>query len=133
MKSPKTILITGASSGIGFELAKQYSKSGINLLLMGRNEENLIKIKDTLFNIEKIKYEATAAKNIDIDFKTDLIKHQDLTIEELNESKNKSELTAILASAFLIIISLLAVSLFRNNHALCHDSISLTNSVKVHS
>ena len=35
--------------------------------------------------------------------------------EELSESKNRSEITAILTSAFLTIISLLAVSLFRNN------------------
>jgi len=45
----------------------------------------------------------------------DEIKRQDTKIEELNESRNRSEITAILTSAFLTIISLLAVSLFRNN------------------
>ena len=35
--------------------------------------------------------------------------------EELSESKNRSEITAILTSAFLTIISMLSVSLFRDN------------------
>ncbi len=37
----KTILITGASSGIGAELASAYAKPGITLLLTGRNSERL--------------------------------------------------------------------------------------------
>ena len=43
------------------------------------------------------------------------IKQQDQKIEELTESENRSEVAVILTSAFLIIISLLAVSLYRNN------------------
>lgn len=39
----KTILITGASSGIGRSCAVECSKSGAKLLLMGRNEEALQK------------------------------------------------------------------------------------------
>ena len=35
------VLITGASSGIGYELAKPYSKDGYNLILVARNIENL--------------------------------------------------------------------------------------------
>jgi len=35
------ILITGGSSGIGAELAKQFSKSGVHLFLTGRNKKHL--------------------------------------------------------------------------------------------
>ena len=96
------------------ELTKIYEAMGQYGSALKHNR-NLLQIKDTLFNIEKIKSEAKTAEKIDVNFKSDLIKQQDQTIEDLNESKNKSELTAILASAFLIIISLLAVSLYRNN------------------
>lgn len=96
------------------ELTKIYEALGQYSIALKHNR-NLLQIKDTLFNIEKIKSEAKTAEKIDVNFKNDLIKQQDQTIEDLNESKNKSDLTAILASAFLIIISLLAVSLYRNN------------------
>ncbi|WP_316933199.1 tetratricopeptide repeat-containing hybrid sensor histidine kinase/response regulator [Maribacter thermophilus] len=79
------------------------------------SSQNLLSIKDSLFTIDKLKTEAKTADKIRDDYKTELIIKQDHTIEELKESQNRSELTAILASAFLIIISLLAVSLYRNN------------------
>jgi len=37
----KTALITGASSGIGYELSKVFSKNGYNLVLVSRNTEKL--------------------------------------------------------------------------------------------
>ncbi|PZR22640.1 MAG: oxidoreductase [Flavobacterium psychrophilum] len=37
----KHALITGATSGIGYELAKLFTKDGYNLILVARNEDNL--------------------------------------------------------------------------------------------
>ena len=41
MKDPRTILITGASSGIGGALARAYAAPGVLLHLGGRNAERL--------------------------------------------------------------------------------------------
>ncbi|MEM0932770.1 MAG: response regulator, partial [Bacteroidota bacterium] len=77
--------------------------------------KNLEKIKDSLFNLEKVKLEANAADKIRFEHQMNEINKLTAKNEELSESKNRSEITAILTSAFLTIISLLAVSLFRNN------------------
>ena len=79
------------------------------------NNRNLLNIRDSLFNIAKLKTETKTAEKIQFDFMNDEIKRQEQKIEELNASKNKSEVAAILTAALLIIITLLAVSLFRNN------------------
>lgn len=47
IENPTKILITGASSGIGAELAKQYANSGITLYLTARNEKRLEEVKKT--------------------------------------------------------------------------------------
>lgn len=41
----KTVLITGASSGIGRELAKVYARNDFNLVLVGRRENRLDELK----------------------------------------------------------------------------------------
>jgi short-subunit dehydrogenase len=46
----KTILITGASSGLGYELAIQYSNPHSRLILIGRNEVKLNKIANLCQN-----------------------------------------------------------------------------------
>jgi len=46
MKHPKSILITGASSGIGEALALHYAKAGVFLALSGRNAERLGHVAD---------------------------------------------------------------------------------------
>lgn len=80
-----------------------------------RYKKNLEQIKDSIFNIEKVKLEATTADRIRFEHQMTEINKLTAKNEELSESKNRSEITAILTSAFLTIISLLAVSLFRNN------------------
>ena len=79
------------------------------------NNKNLLHIRDSLFNIAKIKTETKTAEKIQFTFMGDEIKRQEQKIDELNESKSQSEIAAILTAALLTIITLLAVSLFRNN------------------
>lgn len=77
--------------------------------------KGLAQIKDSIFNVEKAKLDADAADKIRFDHQMNELNKLQAKNEELSESKNRSEITAILTSAFLTIISLLAVSLFRNN------------------
>ncbi len=79
------------------------------------HSRRLLRVKDSVFTLEKLKTEARTADKIQFDMMTETIGKQDQTIEELNVNVNRSEITAILTSAFLTIISLLAVSLYRNN------------------
>ncbi|MEO9510736.1 MAG: ATP-binding protein [Flavobacteriaceae bacterium] len=118
-------------SKAALELAKKHSyhksiKAANEMLSniyekMGGYEEslfyfkNLERIKDSIFNIDKTKLETKTADKITSQHKTNIINQLTAKNEELSESKNRSEITAILTSAFLTIISLLAVSLFRNN------------------
>jgi uncharacterized protein len=44
----KTALITGASSGIGYELAGLFAKSGHDLVLVARNEQRLARLAEEL-------------------------------------------------------------------------------------
>ena len=45
----KTILVTGASSGIGRSIAIECSKLGANLIITGRNEDRL---RETLLHLQ---------------------------------------------------------------------------------
>lgn len=99
----------------------------LNLLLANSNElignfetsikfnKSLIAIKDSVYNESKIKSEAKKADNIYNETQNNIIGSLRKELEELKESSSRTEITAILASAFLTIISLLAVSLYRNN------------------
>lgn len=72
-------LITGGSSGIGRDMAHYLSTNGIDLILVGRNKDSLLELKNTLkTNVEIINldlsktdnvyklYKKTKTKNIDI-------------------------------------------------------------------
>lgn len=44
-ESRSHVLITGATAGIGYELAKLFARDGYNLILIARNKEKLLKAK----------------------------------------------------------------------------------------
>ena len=52
--SRSCVLITGATTGIGYELAKLYARDGKNLILIARNEDKLREVKEelSLYNIK---------------------------------------------------------------------------------
>ena len=51
----KNIIITGASQGLGYELAKIFSKNGAKLFLTSRNLKNLKNLKDACYSKSKHK------------------------------------------------------------------------------
>ena len=52
----KNCLITGATGGLGKEIAKEFAKNGCNLFLTGRNNDKLNSLKNELENdVSKIK------------------------------------------------------------------------------
>ncbi|MBT2690961.1 SDR family oxidoreductase [Bacillus sp. ISL-47] len=48
----KTALITGATSGLGLEFVKLFAKDGFNLVLVARNEQKLMEVKEAFNHIE---------------------------------------------------------------------------------
>ena len=63
--SGKNALITGASSGIGKDIAYIMAEKGINLALIARREEVLVKVKEDLekkFSIKVIVIPADLSK-----------------------------------------------------------------------
>lgn len=50
MPNSQTVLITGASSGIGAEIARRFAKEGYDLLLFGRDEKRLNEVRSTCKN-----------------------------------------------------------------------------------
>ncbi|MEA1786680.1 ATP-binding protein [Arenibacter sp. GZD96] len=95
-------------------LSKAYENLGLYEQALTSNR-TLLNVKDSIFTVDKLKAEAKTSDKIQFDFMGAEIKRQDKKIEELSASASRSEITAILTSAFLIIISILAVSLYRNN------------------
>jgi len=77
--------------------------------------KNLLKIKDSIFTLEKTIAETRTADRIHTNFMRDETDRLEGKIEELSQSKNRTEITAILTAAFLIVISILAIALYRNN------------------
>ena len=49
----KTVIVTGASSGIGKQVAITLSNLGAKICLLGRNRENLLRTKETCLNPDK--------------------------------------------------------------------------------
>ncbi len=117
----KAALELAEKHGFSKEIKNAYEQLSNIYEASGNYDESLVyakglaKIKDSIFNVEKAKLDADAADKIRFDHQMNELNKLQAKNEELSESKNRSEITAILTSAFLTIISLLAVSLFRNN------------------
>ena len=60
-----TILITGGSAGIGFEIAKLLSEKGNNVIITGRNEERLNKAASKLNNVKTIVSDVSKAEDVE--------------------------------------------------------------------
>ncbi len=96
-------ILTQASAALGrYEDALAYN-------------QQILRIKDSIFKVDKVLIETKTADKIQTDFMKDEITRQESKITALSQSKNRSEITAILTSAFLTVISILAISLYRNN------------------
>ncbi|MEM7102800.1 MAG: SDR family oxidoreductase [Bacteroidota bacterium] len=78
MTTKKTALITGASKGLGFQLALNLAKNGWNLIITGRNPHNLKTAKDQLSQ-----YTTAEAKSGDVRDEVHL-----LELAELLQLKN---------------------------------------------
>ncbi|AXG70038.1 autoinducer 2 sensor kinase/phosphatase LuxQ [Kordia sp. SMS9] len=74
-----------------------------------------IKIKDSIFNIQNMQSTAQANASFDNEFQKRHIKELKRQNEDSNQKGKRNKLTSILSSALLIIISLLTISLYRNN------------------
>jgi short-subunit dehydrogenase len=81
---PKNVLITGATSGIGYELAKIFAQNGHNLVLVARNRENLKKTADEMKAFSNLKSQITVIA-IDL-FERDSAKEIYEIIEDLGLS-----------------------------------------------
>ena len=62
--SGNTILITGGSSGIGFEMAKELVKTNNKVIITGRNVERLESVKEKLDGVIAIKSDVSQAGDI---------------------------------------------------------------------
>jgi short-subunit dehydrogenase len=60
MPEKKTALITGATSGIGYELAKLFAGDGYQLVLVARDEEDLKRVADELADEHKVSVKVIA-------------------------------------------------------------------------
>jgi len=58
----KTVLITGATSGIGFQLAKDYANSGCKVFACGRNTQRLLELTETYPSLHPLVFDLTDHK-----------------------------------------------------------------------
>jgi uncharacterized oxidoreductase len=62
--SENTILITGGSSGIGFEMAKEFVKRNNKVIITGRNEQKLQEVQEKLDGVVAIKSDVSNPDDI---------------------------------------------------------------------
>lgn len=74
------VLITGATSGIGLELAKIYSENNYNLILIGRNTEMLNSLEKQFNNVEVIIYSLDLSNLDNVDYLIEDIKRRQVNV-----------------------------------------------------
>ncbi len=85
----KTVLITGASSGIGYALAREMANNGARLVLAARREDRLTGLKESLGPLS----ENLAISKCDVTIKADLERAVDLA------HKNFGDIDIVIANA----------------------------------
>ena len=88
MKTPRHILITGASSGVGQALAEAYAQSSVVLFLCGRNTERLEEVG-----------EACRTRGAKVFTKTLNVEVQDSTAAWVNDCDTRHPLDLVIANA----------------------------------
>ena len=77
----KTVLVTGASKGIGFEISKSFLESGANLLICSSNRRNILSSYKKLKKIKKIHQKLFYSKT-DVSNEKDVKKFINLAIKK---------------------------------------------------
>ncbi|WP_010519890.1 tetratricopeptide repeat-containing hybrid sensor histidine kinase/response regulator [Croceivirga radicis] len=95
-------------------LAKTYEELGDYASALKFNKK-ILNLRDSIYNLNRLEAQNKKANQIKFDQFAKTLEDLEGKNEELSASANRSEITAILTSAFLTIISILAVSLYRNN------------------
>jgi NAD(P)-dependent dehydrogenase (short-subunit alcohol dehydrogenase family) len=106
----KTIFITGANKGIGFEISRQLGRKGFNLVISGRNEERLSEA------LQKLKSESVSAEMILMDVSKD------------DSVRRAAETVAEMKLRIDVLISNAAISL-RDDRSLKENDLNLLNSI----
>lgn len=85
MKNEKLALITGASNGIGYELAKIFAKNNYNLILVSRGQEKLDQTKNDLkkFDIKVTTYSADLSEFDEIEKLKNWVDQEQIVIDTL--------------------------------------------------
>ena len=50
----QTVIVTGASSGVGEATARHFANNGANLVLVARNQENLDRVFNELKSVSRV-------------------------------------------------------------------------------
>jgi short-subunit dehydrogenase len=87
-KNPRTILITGATGGIGAALARNYASAGRTLILHGRDQERLAALSETC--------QARGARVLQIMFD---LRDADTTVGELRSISQREAIDLVIVNA----------------------------------
>ena len=82
----KYTIITGASSGIGYELSKLFAQSGNNLILVARNYEALYKVKEEISKLSNVNIEVLSidlSKENCVDCILGFVEEKDIIVDNL--------------------------------------------------